>query len=658
MRWWWLLMPLLCFSQPPRTPVQHGELVSLNDKVCWYPDSTGTASMDAVWNKSEYPCTPGLNREVENFGFTTSAYFARFSLREQAGERIEVLIENTYIDTIELWYQYQGKVVKTITGSAVNNSIGVDPSFNYAFHIPADGGTQEVLVRYKHKDLLIVPMFLTDHSGLAHHNLLRYLTELTVIGIFLTLMVYNMMQVLAYRRIASLLYMGYICSLLLFIYLFMYGYANLLPQHLTLWINNYGYELCIISLITFLGFNNYYLPESVVGKRLKQAIRLLLGFLVLLLLASTVLPKQLLGHAVTVTAIIIPPFQSVYAYFAWRRGEKQFGFFFFGSVVTNLNYLSYSLALADLIDFNWVFLNYSLGFGFFLELLFINIHLSYSVRLLSRQKKKLHQKMLRLTQNQKKQLEKEVTKQTAALRNAVAELEQTSEVKSKLLGIISHDLRLPFVTLKGTLELLQMGILPPEKVQQKVQHISSSIRQISITLENLLTWSKSQQHKINTHPEPLALHSLATGTLGLLQEMIVNKNLAVHLQVPEQVYVRADYFQLEIILRNLLSNAVKASPGNGVITIACCNNDEQCYTISISDEGKGLEAGSLDELLKTQTPLKSYSISNGLGLQICREFLANHKTALHYCRKEGISVFSFSLPATAVVNKPPAPVLV
>lgn len=648
MRAWWLwcllLLPCLTFGQSPRTPVSPEVLTSLNDKVCWYVDSSGTAFMEAVWLMDRHPCAPGLNREVENFGFTDHAYFARFTLHEPADQGVKVLIENTYIDTIELWYQYKGRVVKTITGAAVNKSVGVAPSLNYAFHIPTDGGTQEVLVRYKHKDLLVVPMFLTDHRGLEQHNLLRYITELTIIGIFLTLMVYNMLQVLAYRRMASLFYLGYICSLLLFIYLFMYGYANLLPQHINLWINSHGYELCIVALISFLGFNTCYLPSSAVGVRLNRMIRVLLGLLILLLLASMVLPEQIVAHAVTITAIIIPPFQTVYAFAAWRKGEKQLGFFFFGSIITNLNYLAYALALADVIDFTWMFLNYSLGFGFFLELLFLNIHLSYSVRMLSRQKKELHQKMLRLTQNQKKQLEKEVDRQTVALRNAVAELEQTSEVKSKLLGIISHDLRLPFVTLKGTLELLQMGILSPEKVQQKVQHISSSIRQISITLENLLTWSKSQQHKINTHPEPVALQGLVDNTLGLLQEMIVNKSLSVHLQVIEDAFVQADYFQLEIILRNLLSNAVKASPAKGAITIGCAHTGQQNCTISISDEGKGIETGSLDDLLQTKTPLKSYSISNGLGLQICREFLANHQTELQYCRKEAVSVFSFTLP--------------
>ncbi|OLY92365.1 hypothetical protein BUE76_11035 [Cnuella takakiae] len=631
--------------------MQSKELISLNDKACWYVDSTGTASMEEVWSMATHRCAAGIKREVENFGFTDKAYFARFSLHEAPDKTVSVLVENTYIDTIELWYQYKGRIVQKRAGAAVNDALGVDPSFNYAFHIPTDGGTQEVLVRYKHQNLLVVPMFLTDARGLEIHNLLRYLTELTVVGIFLTLMVYNMLQVLAYRRMASLLYMGYICSLLLFIYLFMYGYANLLPINFKVWINTHGYELCIVSMITFLGFNSYYLPASLVGTRLTDTLRVLLFLLFFLLLASKVLPEQIIAYSVTMIAIVVPPFQSVYAYYGWRRGEKQLRFFFVGSVITNINYLAYTLALADVIDFTWVSLNYSLGFGFFLELLFLNIHLSGRVKLLNKQKEELSQKMLRLTRSQKKRLEQEVALQTEALRMAITELEQTSEVKTKLLGIISHDLRLPFVTLNGTLELLQMGILPPNKVQQKVQHISSSIRQISITLENLLTWSKSQQQKINTQTEPVALHTVTTGSLGLLQEMIQNKQLYVSLQVPEDTYVEADYFQLEIILRNLLSNAVKASPAQGRIVICYQAASPKACCISITDEGKGIEAESLDALLQTKEPLKSYSISNGLGLQICREFLANHHSCLHYRRENGISIFSFSLPPASYLSK-------
>lgn len=252
--------------------------------------------------------------------------------------------------------------------------------------------------------------------------------------------------------------------------------------------------------------------------------------------------------------------------------------------------------------------------------------------------------MLHMVENRKQELEQEVALQTFALRKAVRELEQTGEVKSKLLSIISHDLRLPFVTLNGILELLQMGKLPPDKVQQKVQHISSSIRQISMTLENLLTWSKSQQRKINTLQEPVHLLFTVENCTNLLHEPMKGKGLELEITVDENLYVLADSFQLECILRNLLSNAIKASPNGGKITVMANRSLGGRCRISIQDQGKGIEAPSLTELLQNDTPLKPYSLSNGLGLQICREFLANHQCQLQYAHEKDVTCFYFDLP--------------
>jgi two-component system, sensor histidine kinase LadS len=247
-------------------------------------------------------------------------------------------------------------------------------------------------------------------------------------------------------------------------------------------------------------------------------------------------------------------------------------------------------------------------------------------------------------QHQKENLELQVSERTQDLQQALMRMEESDALKARLLAIISHDLRMPFVSLNAALDLLSLNILTPEKAQQKLAKIKSNIRHIAGTLENLLTWSKHQQQNIETVPQPVFLHQMVRNVVALLDTNINSQHLNLVLEIEDDMAIMADPFQMETVLRNLLSNAIKASGDHSILGVRC-QPYEGAYRITIFDSGSGLQEPDLNAWLKNRSTLKDGStLQSGLGLQICREFLANHNAILQYQHNGHGSEFSFVLP--------------
>lgn len=642
---WWTQ---LAQAQAPLVRVPAGKLNPINASSCWQVDSTGVLPMEAVWRSPAAATLPHPFRMVENLGTSHHAFFQQFRFQAPANSSLYLTVENIIIDTMEVWYTYRGRLVRSKFGGRLPLPQNAAQSANFTLQLSTDGTPQRVLIRYKHDGILVVPSFLSDAEGFYRHNATRYAVEFLLLGILMAMAAYNVVQLFINEKNEYLYYLAYFASAVVFVYLFFFGYALLLPNAIRSWIYDNGYLFAAFFCLLVLAFSKRHIKQMYVPRYMQLMMNLFIGLSVAVLVTCLVAPAPVAIEALELLNTLIVLFHPWYVGSAARKGDRYLHLFFYGSLVISTGITAYTLMLADQLSFNWFTHNYLLPGAFFLEMTCLTLSLAYRSLQERKEKDRLKSTMLQMAEHQKQELEAEVKVQTQALRNAVSELEQTSEVKSKLLSIISHDLRLPFVTLNGTLELLQMGALPPHKVQQKVQHISSSIRQISITLDNLLTWSKSQQQKIRTAAAPVHLPVIADNCTNLLQEPMKGKALALEIEIPDNLYVAADIFQLECIVRNLLSNAIKASPREGRITIKAKRITQSLVRISISDQGKGIEAPSLSELLRTDAELKPYSLSNGLGLQICREFLANHNSFLHYCHDQGNTCFYFDLPYSSI----------
>ncbi|MBI1882135.1 MAG: hybrid sensor histidine kinase/response regulator [Chloroflexi bacterium] len=213
-------------------------------------------------------------------------------------------------------------------------------------------------------------------------------------------------------------------------------------------------------------------------------------------------------------------------------------------------------------------------------------------------------------------------------------LQRANRDKDRLFSIISHDLRNPFQVLLGNTEFMleQIEHLTKADIEAMTQSVYKSARTAFNLLENLLTWSRLQQERIEYDPGPVDLNELAENTVALLEEMALSKKIRLSHSIEEELFAYADSYMVDTIIRNLTSNALKYTPPEGQVTLSAHRNgvspdqpDAKWVEVKVTDTGIGISPENIAKLFKIDvhhtTPGTAQEAGTGLGLILCQEMI-------------------------------------
>jgi signal transduction histidine kinase/tetratricopeptide (TPR) repeat protein len=220
-------------------------------------------------------------------------------------------------------------------------------------------------------------------------------------------------------------------------------------------------------------------------------------------------------------------------------------------------------------------------------------------------------------------------------------LDEANEAKTKLFGIISHDLRKPIGDLFQFLQIQKnspqaLSKADKQNIEKHIQHSAENLLEI---MEDILIWSKTQMEQFSLAYEQVDLQDLLNEIVLLYENSILEKNIVVEKLLAKPFSIQTDANILKIILRNLFGNALKYTPINGKITFSA-QNTAKGYEIIIADNGKGMSSSQIAELMQWNT-LKSGN--SGLGLRLCKEFteMLNGKMFIQSTENEGTKMILF-----------------
>lgn len=232
-----------------------------------------------------------------------------------------------------------------------------------------------------------------------------------------------------------------------------------------------------------------------------------------------------------------------------------------------------------------------------------------------------------------------------------AKLSQDNLLLNRMFSIIGHDLRSPLSAIKMQLDFIIGGIIDVKSddfVEKTIYNLSSTSDEAFKLLDNLLGWAKSESGVLQVIEEDIQLLQIAQQT-GRLQKMALeNKNIKLHILIPEEAVVYADFNTIKTVFVNLVSNAIKFTPREANITIRVTEVADGWLT-EIEDEGVGIPEDKITSLLDPKMHFSTTGTENesgtGLGLILCQDFLKKNKSQLHIASVSGEgSTFSFTLP--------------
>jgi signal transduction histidine kinase/HAMP domain-containing protein/ActR/RegA family two-component response regulator len=215
------------------------------------------------------------------------------------------------------------------------------------------------------------------------------------------------------------------------------------------------------------------------------------------------------------------------------------------------------------------------------------------------------------------------------------QLDLASRYKSQFLANVSHELRTPLNSLLILARLLAENpaqTLTPKQVEY-AHVIHSSGSDLLLLINDILDLSRVEAGKLDVHPEPFALASLAEDLRTVFEPLASEKRLEFAVAsapgVPAEVVT--DRQRLRQVLHNLLSNAVKFTQ-HGRVELRIHRETPQVpgaeagLAFSVSDTGIGISDDSLKTIFEAfqqgdGTTSRRYG-GTGLGLAISREVAA------------------------------------
>lgn len=230
-------------------------------------------------------------------------------------------------------------------------------------------------------------------------------------------------------------------------------------------------------------------------------------------------------------------------------------------------------------------------------------------------------------------------------------LASTAEDQRKFITNVSHDFRSPLTSIRGYLEAILDGTIPPElegKYLRIVKDETDRLSQLTQSILDLNTFGKSG---VILNISDFDIHHEIKKILATFEGRCSEKHIVFELTfASRELFVHADLGRIQQALYNLIDNAIKFSPQNSTIFIETSENKGKVY-VSVKDQGPGISAENLgkiwDRFYKVDPSRGRDKKGSGLGLSITREIIQAHGENIDVISTEGVGTeFIFSLMPT------------
>jgi signal transduction histidine kinase len=244
----------------------------------------------------------------------------------------------------------------------------------------------------------------------------------------------------------------------------------------------------------------------------------------------------------------------------------------------------------------------------------------------------------------------ELTKVQSLLRKDIVRRREAERAKEEFISIVGHELRTPLTSIRGSLGLLQAGVmgeLPEDGTEMLAVAVTNTDRLVRL-VNDVLDVERMDSGQIPLRRAPVAAAELVSESEQALAATAAQARVLVHSDIAATLTVCADSDRIVQTLVNLLGNAIKFSPRGGSVTLTARSRGS-CALFCVSDEGRGIPPDQLEAIFERFSQIDISDArekgGSGLGLAIARGIVEHHGGHLwaQSVLGEG-STFCFTLP--------------
>lgn len=233
--------------------------------------------------------------------------------------------------------------------------------------------------------------------------------------------------------------------------------------------------------------------------------------------------------------------------------------------------------------------------------------------------------------------------------------EEANKAKLQFFTNISHELRTPLTLIADPVNYIIHDDNLNSQQRSMLQIVQRNVLVLTQLVSEILDFRKVQNGKMELRLSDFNLAESMKQWIKLFSASAQKKHIAISMDAPDAVMLRADQDKIERICYNLLSNALKYTSEGGEITLTAKEENGRVM-ISVADNGCGISSDELPYIFDRFYQAKNAGRGTGIGLAIVKAFTELHHGEVSATSVEGKgSTFTIHIPVRQkgeVTNQP------
>jgi signal transduction histidine kinase len=235
------------------------------------------------------------------------------------------------------------------------------------------------------------------------------------------------------------------------------------------------------------------------------------------------------------------------------------------------------------------------------------------------------------------------------------ELSRLEDSRRSFVANVSHELRSPMTCMRGYVQAMLDGVIPPEEMPRYLQIVLDETDRLTELVRDLLDLSRLESGKFPLTLAPFDANELVRRNLVNFEPRIDEKGIQVSVELAEgPLYVMADANRINQVVSNIIDNAVKFMDGEDSRLTVRTRPEGRQVRFTIANNGPRIAEADLpyifDRFYKADKAHTSGG-GTGLGLSICQRIMRQHDSQISVRSDDDETAFEFLLPATEAPKK-------
>lgn len=232
----------------------------------------------------------------------------------------------------------------------------------------------------------------------------------------------------------------------------------------------------------------------------------------------------------------------------------------------------------------------------------------------------------------------------------ISDRREVERVKDELTSVVSHELRTPLASIRGSLGLLESGVLSasPEKARRMIEIAVQNTDRVVRLINDILDVDHLSSGSVTMSAHSCDAAQLVQHAAAGLTTSADAANVTLVTRT-QPLAVLADAGRIVQTLTNLIDNAIKFSEPGMIVAVGVQPRDGEVL-FEISDEGPGVPSHKIEAIFERfeqgDASDSRQKGGSGLGLTICRAIVEHHRGRIWVQSPAGVgATFCFTLPA-------------